>query len=267
MFLYFGIFIFYLFFDGWLYEWVTFGYEGKSQHFDLHLFSDMIWYLKNGRPVFLSTNNQHNLVYICYWTGTISYLSLIFDNPWLRQGAIATMAFPVVSLLSTINPLVASNIFTMQVFHYHSYILQLVYDLIHISGTILGVYIYKIELDHGNNIKLKYMTPTILFSWLLFFLSRVFLQKWPFFDPGNRQGMISTNQINNMPFFLYGFEYCIVVFILYGVNTGLRMFNNRCENRSLKLVLPFLVFAGLTVIMVLTGLIVLQEIPGSSFLQ
>lgn len=265
--IYLSIIIFYLFFDGWHFEWLAYGYDGANQHFDLNIFSDMDWELVNGVPVYNSTNNLHNLIYMCLWTGILSAFALVTGNKWLRQGAVGTMAFPVISTFSTINPFIASDILTFDIFRYHFYILQIVYDINHLSGIILGVYNFHLLIKDKEEINFKKITPIIMFTWLLFILSRFLLQKWPFWDPANRIGMISTNQINNMPFFLYGFEYIIVVALLYFINVVVKFSIPKIQNHKMKLIFPFLVFAGFTIIFVMIGLIVLQEIPGSAFIQ
>lgn len=265
--IYIFIFLFYLFFDGWHYEWIDYGYAGANQHFDFNIFGDMQWEIVNGERVYYSTNNLHNLVYICYYTGLISCLALLTGNKWLRQGSVATMAFPVMSAFSTINPFVASDIFTLDIFYYHSYILQIVYDLNHICGIIMGIYNYKILIENNERIDFKKITPTILFTWLLFILARVFLQKWPFWAPGNELGMISTNQINNMPFVFYGLEYIIVIALLYFVNIVIYFTEPLIKKKSAKIAIPFVVFAALTITLVAAGLIELQDIPSSAFVQ
>ncbi|MHA1744780.1 MAG: hypothetical protein ACTSWW_02205 [Promethearchaeota archaeon] len=153
------IFVFYLFWDGWLYEWVEFGYAGANQHFDWNIFGDMQWEIISDERIYYSTNNLHNLVYICYWIGVNSAFALILDNAFLRQGAMATLAFPVISLFSTINPLVAKDIFTLDIFHYHSYNLQLMYDINHLAGAIMGVYIFYIAAKRDEEIDFKKITP------------------------------------------------------------------------------------------------------------
>ena len=50
------IFVVYLFWDGWSFEWLEYGYNGANQHFDLNIFSDMDWELVDGEPVYYSTN-------------------------------------------------------------------------------------------------------------------------------------------------------------------------------------------------------------------
>ncbi|MCF2140695.1 MAG: hypothetical protein K9W44_11630 [Candidatus Lokiarchaeota archaeon] len=265
--IYIFIFLFYLFFDGWHFEWLHYGYSGANQHFDFNIFGDMQWDIINGERVYYSTNNLHNLVYICYWTGTISYLALITGNKWLRQGSVATMAFPVISAFSTINPFVASDIFTWDIFYYHSYILQIIYDLNHLCGIIMGIYNYNALNKNNENINFKKITPTILFTWLLFILARIFLQKWPYWAPGNELGMISTNQINNMPFVFYGLEYIIVIALLYFINGILYFVGPRIKRTWVRTLAQFLVFAIITIIFVQVGLIELQVIPYTAFVQ
>ena len=83
------IFIIYLFWDGWAHEWYFYGYDGASQHFDINIFSDMVWSLNSkGERVIESTNNLHNLVYICYYTGLASVIGLITGNEWFKKGSI-----------------------------------------------------------------------------------------------------------------------------------------------------------------------------------
>ena len=96
--------LFYLFYDGWIYEWVEFGYEGVNQHWDLKVFGDLDYEIINGEYVYYSTHNLQHFIYICYYSAAFCYFYLITGNEWLRQGAIATMAFPVMSFFSTINP-------------------------------------------------------------------------------------------------------------------------------------------------------------------
>ncbi|UYP46768.1 hypothetical protein NEF87_003053 [Candidatus Lokiarchaeum ossiferum] len=262
-----GILIVYLFYDGWLYEWIELGYGGANQHWDFNVFGDMQWEIVGDHAEYDSTNNLHNLVYTCYWTATIAYLALITGNSWLKQGAIGTMAFPVMSLFSTINPIEASNIFTLDIFRYHSFIIQIMYDLTHICGAFMGVYIFYTACKKGEEIDIKKITPTILFTWLLFFITRLTLQKWPFWAPENRIGLISTNQINNMPFFLYGFEYILVIAILYFINFGTKAIIKRIKNPKVKTLVPFAFFIVLTVVMIFVGLIELQTIPIEYFHQ
>ncbi len=265
--IYIGIITIYLFYDGWIYEWLAYGYDGKSQHFDFHIFSDMQWTLENGIPTYTSTNNLHNLIYMCLWTGLISVFALLTGNKWLRQGSVATLAFPIMSAFSTINPIVANEIFTTDIFVYHSFFLQIVYDINHSCGIVMGVYNYYMLNKDEEEINIKQMAPTILFTWVLFILSRFLLQKWPFWDPSNRMGMISTNQINDMPFFLYGFEYIIVVALIFAINIALKKINPVFKNKVVKTFFPFVIFAGLTILFVFSGLIVLQDIPAARFIQ
>ncbi|MBN1500124.1 MAG: hypothetical protein JW982_08215 [Spirochaetes bacterium] len=262
------IFFIYIFFDGWLYEWIIYGYKGANQHWDLNILGDMIWSIKDGHPVYQSTNNLHNLVYICYWTGAISYSALITDNKWLRQGAIATVGFPIMSFFSTINPVVASDIFTTDIFHYHSYLLQVVYDINHLCGITMGLYLFYSAARNKEEINMKLITPAIFFTWILFFATRILLQKWPFWAAGHEKGLISTNQINDMPFVFYGFEYGIIVIpLLYAINVTIKKFTGYIKDPVKKTAAVFIFFSVLTMIFVLLGFIKLQVIPIEFFIQ
>lgn len=276
--IYFVIFLVYLFWDGWHFEWYYYGYGGANQHFDLNIFSDMVWSLNSeGEREIESTNNLHNLVYICYYTGLASAFALITGNEWLKKGSIATLAFPVISFFSTINPFYAKEVFTWEIFRYHFYFLQIFYDLNHICGMIMGVYILYSTAKKGEKIvDYKKMLPILLFTWFLFYLSKIFLQKWPFWAPGNELGVISTNQINNMPFYFYGLEYIIVIVLLYFINFLLNAadkwlkksdFPERIKISYAKLItfVPFIIFVVLTLIFIAVGLIILQEIPPEAF--
>jgi hypothetical protein len=264
MVIYIGIFLFYLFWDGWLYEWIQpgVGYSGTSQHFDFNIFGDMIWRitdLENGIREYDATNNLHNLVYTCYWTATIAYLALITGNKWLRQGSMATFGFPVMSMFSTINPVDAADAFNPIIFHYHSYILQIVYDINHICGTIMCIYIFYITAKQNEEIEFKYIHPTAIFTWILYLLARIFLSDWPYLANMNSIGMISTNQINNMIWNWYGTEYIIAFSFIYLINFIIKYANRRIKNPKLKTLFPFVFFAIFTVTFIAIGLIELQD--------
>ncbi len=83
----------------------------------------------NGEYLYHSTHNLMHFLYLCYWTGAVNYLYLITGNKWLKQGSIATMAFAMMAFFSTINPIDAKYIFSTDVFKFHSYYLQIVFDI------------------------------------------------------------------------------------------------------------------------------------------
>lgn len=58
--------VFYMTWDGWLFEWRECGYSGPNQQFNLRI-SDMN-YVRNpdGSITYRNTNNLHNLLYICH---------------------------------------------------------------------------------------------------------------------------------------------------------------------------------------------------------
>ena len=176
-----GIFIlislFYLFFDGWIYEWIAFGTDGANQHWDLKIFGDLQYTIVDGDFIYTSTHNLQHFLYLCFWTAGVSYSYLITGNKWLRQGAIALMAFPIMAFMASINPVNITE-WTSDVFRFHSYPLQLVFDLNHISGAIMGAYIFynavkETKVDKGDKkeekesfkMNIKMMTPFILGRW------------------------------------------------------------------------------------------------------
>ncbi|MGC9384135.1 MAG: hypothetical protein ACP5D6_06005, partial [Kosmotogaceae bacterium] len=74
------------------------------------------------------TNNLHNLIYICYFVFFMGWFGLLFDVEWAKQGAMGTVGISFIATLSTLNP---SD---------HLYILQINYDIVHVSGIILGFF-------------------------------------------------------------------------------------------------------------------------------
>ncbi|MHA1746017.1 MAG: hypothetical protein ACTSWW_08450 [Promethearchaeota archaeon] len=255
--------IFYLFYDGWLYEWVEYGFAGANQHWDLKIFEDMQYTIVDGVYIYTATHNLMHFIYLCYWTAAVCYWYLITGNKWLRQGAIATMAFPVMSFFSTINPLIAKDIFTLDVFLFHSYYLQIAFDMNHIAGSIMGFYIFYTAMKEDDfKMNIKMMTPFILATWVFYLVTRVIMV-----PTGMDTGYYDTNQINNMPFVFYGLEYLIVVGILFGINFGIKSLIKKLPTPKTKAIVPYVIFATLTIAFVLAGLIVLQNIPYTQFVQ
>ena len=257
--IYIGIFAFFTFWDGYIFEWLYYGYNGKSQHFDF-IFNDMVWDIVGGERIYYSTNNADMLLYMCHWTGLFASFALITGNKYLRQGAMATMAFPVMSAFSTINPIVAIDLFNPDVFLYHTYIQQIVSDIVHITGAIMGVYLFYIAAKQNEELEIKKYTPTLLFTWLLYIVTKFSLQKYPWVE-GSELAYHGTNQVNNMPFYIFGFEYLLVLVIIYIFNTIIKYANRKIPNPKYKTLVPFAIFASLTIIFVLTGLVVLQDLP------
>ena len=264
MFIFFLISIFYLFYDGWIYEWVEYGFEGANQHWDLNIFNDIKYTIVDGEYVYTATHNLQHFIYLCYWTAAVNYWYLITGNKWLRQGAIATMAFPVMSFFSTINPIVAKDIFTLDLFRLHGYYLQFVFDINHIAGSIMGFYIFYTAVKEKDfEMNFKMMTPFILGTWVFYLITRFLMV-----PTGMDTGYYDTNQINNQPFYFYGFEYLIVVVsLLYAINFGIKKLIKIIPNPKAKAVVPYAIFAILTITFVLLGLITLQNIPYTQFVQ
>ncbi len=268
MFVFFLISLFYLFYDGWLYEWVKYGYSGANQHWDLIIFGDMNFDIINGEYVYTSTHNLMHFLYLCYWTAAVNYFYLITGNKWLKQGSIATMAFAMMAFFSTINPINVKDIFSTDVFTFHSYYLQFVFDINHISGIIMGFYIFNSSIKEGEEINFKMITPFILGTWFIYLITKVLMTPWPFWAPGNELGYYDTNQINNIPFQLYGFEYLLLVVpLLYLINFLVKSLTRKIKNPKLKAIVPYAIFAGFTLFFVFIDFIVLQDIPYQQFIQ
>ena len=237
-----AITLFYLLWDGWVYEWAECGYDGPNQHFDFDLL-DMKWEVVDGTVVYYATNNLHSIIYLCFFTLLIGSLGLLTGSQYFKQGAMVLLAFPVIAGMSTIMPL--GN---------HEYIVQIIYDIVHISGITIGIY-----LMYNNEIDLKKASPVLWSTWPIYILSRILVQPSPYWE-NNTTGYFSVNQVNNMPFYLYGVEYVIVIFIFYAVYTLFSVINRKIENRKVKAIYPFAIFAILCITFILTGLITLQEI-------
>ena len=238
-----AIALFYLTWDGWLYEWQSCGYLGTNQHFDLDLFDLNIQRNADGTMLYTSTNNLHNLIYICYFVIFLGALGLITGRRWLKQGAIAIYPISMVSLISTLLPL--SN---------HTYIIQLAYDAVHLVSIILGLYcLYKVE------IRFKEMFFGIFATWIFYLLARVLLEPWPFWQT-NGNGYFSLNQINDMPFYFYGLEYLPVIAILLVINWLFSRVQHKKTILFWKMVFPLLCCLIVGILLMATGMIQLQQL-------
>jgi len=81
---------------------------------------------------------------------------------------------------------------------------------------------------------------------------------WPFWEKVG-QAYFSVNQINNLPFFLFGIEYVLVVAIILSVNFVVEKMNSRTSNRVLRVLIPLGLYSVLCLIMYSMGLIIVQE--------
>ena len=241
-----AVLIIYLTWDGWVYEWRMCGYNGLNQHFDLDIF-DMEYTFVDGAVVYQSTNNLHNIVYLCFFTFFMGWTGLLFDWEWARQGAMATLAFPVVAAMSTLDPITD-----------HLYFLQIVYNFVHISGIIMGVYFFWKE-----DMEWKKTLPGIFIGWVIYIFSRILLTPWPYWK-NDGLAYFGANQMNDMPLYFYGFEYGLVVLIFLSVNLLLIQINSKIPERKYKALFPFLIFFILCVVFIATGLITLQIVEMTS---
>jgi len=236
------IMFFYLTWDGWLYEWRDCGYSGPSQHFDLDITDMQYSRSPDNEITYLSTNNLHNLIYLCYLVFLIGWLGLLFDLEWAKQGAMATMGISFVAALSTLN---LSD---------HVYLLQVMYDLVHLSGVVMGAYLFS-----KYHLKTSKSLPVVLGTWAIYLVSHLIFTPWPFWENVG-QAYFSVNQINDLPFFLFGMEYIVVVVIILAVNTLIVKLNGRTSNRFLRVLIPLGVYFLLFMIMYSTGLIIVQNV-------
>jgi hypothetical protein len=234
--------VFYMLWDGWVYEWRDCVYTGLNQHFDFNL-NDMQYSIVDGEVVYESTSNLHNIIYLCFINLLIGWIGLLFDSEWAKQGSMATLAFPVIALLSTLNPITD-----------HLYPLQIVYNFVHISGITIGVYLY-----YKQDMDLKKTMPMMLFTWIIYVLTRIIMTPWPYWE-NDGLAFFGANQINDMPLYFYGLEYIIVILIFLVVNFSIIKVNEKIPNRKGKALLPFIFFVTICILFLVTGLITLQDI-------
>ena len=236
MFLWILVSIFYMTWDGWLFEWRECGYRGPNQQFNLRI-SDME-YVRNpdGSITYVRTNNLHNLLYICNLVFLLGWVGLFFNLNWAKQG---TMAIMGISLGASLAPLYASD---------HLYILQIVYNLVHFSGVFMGLYLFK-----NYRFSLLRGLPAIFATWGLYVSSRVILEPWPFWtEPAN--AYYSLNQINDMPFYFFGLEYGVFVLILLGVNLWIHFMIRRSNNKAWRVIAPVIAYSSLAIMVLALNL-------------
>ena len=129
----------------------------------------------------------------------------------------------------------------------------------HLSGTIIGVYLfYKVDF------KLRKAIPTIVGTWVLYLVARILCEPWPYWAT-NGNAYFSTNQINDMPFYFYGLEYSIVVAVLLAINYAIMRLDSMMPNRKLKGLLPIFVYVVVCALLQIFGLIRIQDIPIAAF--
>jgi hypothetical protein len=217
-------FIFYFTWDGWIQEWRITGYEGENQHFDLDPFDFSVTTKNDGTYIYNSTNNLHNLIYICYFVFFMGWFGLLFDIEWAKQGTMGTVGISFIATLSTLNP---SD---------HLYILQINYDIVHLSGIILGLFLFS-----RHRPSLKKITTGILLTSVFYILSRIIYEPWPYWEE-SANAYYSVNQINDVPFYFYGFEYSVVIALLYFINLTILLINTRIKNKKIWVFTPMIIY-------------------------
>jgi hypothetical protein len=81
---------------------------------------------------------------------------------------------------------------------------------------------------------------------------------WPFWERVG-QAYFSVNQINDLPFFLFGVEYILVVAIILSVNFVVEKLNSRTSSRVLRVLIPLGLYFVLFLVMYSMGLIIVQD--------
>lgn len=135
-----------------------------------------------------------------------------------------TVGISFIATLSTLNP---SD---------HLYILQINYDIVHVSGIILGLFLFS---QHRPS--LKKMTPGISLTFVFYILSRIIYEPWPYWEE-SANAYYSVNQINDVPFYFYGFEYSVVIALLYVINITILLINMRIKNKKIWVFTPMIIY-------------------------
>ncbi|MEA2065720.1 MAG: hypothetical protein U9O65_01245 [Thermotogota bacterium] len=161
----------------------------------------------------------------------MGWFGLLFDIEWLKQGTIATVGVSFIATLSTLNP---SN---------HLYNLQIIYDMVHLSGIFLGLYLF---IKYRPS--LKFMTSGILLTSVFYILSRIIYEPWPYWKE-SANAFYSANQINDVPFYFYGLEYSIVLAILFGKNVIIALTNNKIEDKKFWILVPMIIYTATCIIL------------------
>ena len=242
-----SVLVFYCLWDGWVWEWLAVGYGGANQHVDLDLF-DMQWErASDGRMTYLSTNNLFNIIYICYFVFFMAWVGLLFGSRWARQGVMATMAFCFGAAVVTLTPVE------------HLYPVQIAYDIVHVSSIAAGLYFF-----YKDTPVLKLGLPALGMTWILYLLSRVLCEPWPYWSE-DRNAFFSVNQINEMPFYFFGLEYVIVVLLFLGIHAAVIALRRKLPGPRARVLTPLIIYGTLVAVLKSLGLIEPPHIDPSAF--
>lgn len=240
-----ALFVFYLTWDGWLFEWRTLGLDGPNQHFDLDFF-DMEWELRYGERFYHSTSNLHNLLFLCYFQFLLGWLGLVTGKDGLKQGAMALLPLSVGATVATLTPAD------------HLCPIQIAYDVVHLGGMFIAVYLfYHYELD------CRKAMWTVIASWPFYVISRIAVSRWPYWEYPT--AYFSINQINEMPFDACGLEYGLAVLLLAALNKVVAKVNARTKSRKIRALVPVALPGVLCLLLLVAGLLEVQDISGDRF--
>ncbi|MHA1746019.1 MAG: hypothetical protein ACTSWW_08460 [Promethearchaeota archaeon] len=62
-------------------------------------------------------------------------------------------------------------------------------------------------------------------------------------------------------------EFIVPVVLLYGINFGMKYLSRKLPTAKAKTIVPFAIFAGMSLTLVLLGAVTLQNIPAEAFIQ
>ncbi|MGC9384134.1 MAG: hypothetical protein ACP5D6_06000 [Kosmotogaceae bacterium] len=85
------------------------------------------------------------------------------------------------------------------------------------------------------------MTPGISLTFLFYILSRIIYEPWPYWEE-SANAYYSVNQINDVPFYFYGFEYSVVIALLYVINITILLINMRIKNKKIWVFTPMIIY-------------------------
>jgi len=230
--------VFYLTWDGWVQEWEILGYSGPNQHFDFDLFDMRYIRTEDGGYIYISTNNLHNLMYICYFILFMAWAGFLFNWEWAKQGLMATIGIPFIA-----------SIVMLEKFEDSANVMMIVYHILHLSSVVPGLYLLS-----ERKLSLRRSIPGTLGTWFFYVLSRVILEPFPYWK-GERDAYYSLNQINDMPFYFYGLEYGTVILILLGVNFTITVYNLKIKSKVWRILLPIFNYMVVYIILRSLGLI------------
>jgi hypothetical protein len=97
------------------------------------------------------------------------------------------------------------------------------------------------------------MTPGILLTYVFYIISRIIYEPWPYWKE-SANAYYSVNQINDVPFYFYGFEYSIVIALLLGINIAIILINKRLRDKKSWVFTPMIIYTIACIIILFLNL-------------